>query len=191
MVDELRRLVAHHRLETEVRIAVEVDDTSTIAWRAVSLRHHRSSALVCKTSVRKGKPDVGLVGDVSQLALPQHGHRAYHYSTRLQHPEPAGGQHRVVRTAKQNTIPGDETEILDQNSRDAVRGLMQMTICPAAAGKMKHSPFTATSLDHAVQQLRRAIHHVGIRELRNSTPVAHGLVLDRGKPVETEAVKVA
>src|SRR5688572_27568812 len=35
MVDELRRLVAHHRLETEVRIAVEVDDTSTIAWRAV------------------------------------------------------------------------------------------------------------------------------------------------------------
>ena len=59
---------------------------------------------------------------------------------------------------QQDAVARYETEIIHENMCNPVRCLMQLSVCPFTTWKTEHDPVAIPRLDHAVEQLSRAIH---------------------------------
>src|SRR5687768_5970059 len=191
MIRERRPLRPHPWLETEMRITVEMDYSSSCALAAVGAKPECRFALIGKSRVGERKRDFGFVRNPLELALAKQWHRTDDDTPRLQHPEPACRHHRIVRAPQQNTVPWNETEILAQNGGDPVRLFVELPIAPLTIGMAKHDSLAAPALDHAVEQLGSAVHLVWIRELGDPGPVAHRPQLGWRSVVRAECVDVS
>src|SRR6185312_4213060 len=106
---------------------VEVDDAPAgpAGHRLLAVRGH--------PRIGQGEVDLRFGGDVGELPHAQEGHGAHGHTPGLEHGEPAGGEHRMVRPAEQHTVAGNDPEVFHQNVSDAVGGLQEVAIGPAAA----------------------------------------------------------
>ena len=74
-------------------------------------------------AIGQREADLRLVGDVGQLAHAQQRHGGDRHAAGLEHGEPAGRHHRIVRAAQQHAVARHDAEIVHQNVSDPVRGL--------------------------------------------------------------------
>jgi hypothetical protein len=171
-----------------MRITVEVKHARTCALASVSVQHEGGFALVRESRIGKSELDLGLIGEPSQLTLPEKWHRADNDSAGLEHCEPAGRKHRIVRPAQQYTIARDYTELIYENIRNSIRGLMEMPVGPFATRKPEYQPVSISGLNYAVEQFRRGIHHVWICQLRDSAPLTYWPQIGGGRVLRAKHV---
>ena len=111
-------------------------------------------------------------------------HRGHGNAAGFQHREPAGGHLRVVGSAQQHTIAGDDAEILHQYPRNPVGLRQQVGIGPAqAAGREDGHPLAPSVGDGTVQQCGGCIDPVRILQL--------GQVVDEFRPLLARRQMVA
>ena len=191
-VGELGRGAAHALIElgSDARLAraVEIADPVAAPARACApARARRASALIAQR-----ERDPRLVDDDRELARAQQRHGGDRDAARLEHGEPAGGQHRVVGRAQQHAVAGHQAEVVAQHVGDAVRLLQQLARRSSAVGRVEHAAgrraraSTARS-SSSVAQFRRAGYCSSGRSKLNSGQSSRGGRWSRAK-VSTCAV---
>ena len=107
----------------------------------------------------------GDLGDGGKLPGAQQRHGGDRHRARLEHPEPARHQPRVVRPAQQHPVARHHAEILDQDVRHPVGGLQQLAVAPPRGGGAQALPLRAVALDGAVQQLGGAVEPLRVADV--------------------------
>src|SRR5829696_6774930 len=119
VIYEISLLTPHLGLEAEMSITIEVHHVA-MPRRAISLLVHRGLELVTISRVGQRQLDIRLVEHVTKLTLAKKRHRTNDNSTSLDDTEPARSHHRIVRTAQQDSIPGNQAIIFDEDPCDPV-----------------------------------------------------------------------
>lgn len=103
--------------------------------------------------------DPGPPDDGRQFSRAQLRHRCDGDAAGLDHAEPRGGQHRVIRAVQQHPIAGHEAAVMDEQVGDPVGGIAQFAIRPrdARPGRDRHPIAPAALVDGGIQQRGGAI----------------------------------
>jgi hypothetical protein len=101
--------------------------------------------------------DAADLDDRLQLLGAQHRHRRDGDRAGLDHAEPAGREHRVVRRAQQHAVAGHHAHVFRQHLRDAVGAVLQLAPSPRDAGRADADALAAALRDRLVEQFGGAV----------------------------------
>ena len=150
---EVGRHAGHRAVERGAASAVVIDHPLQPRGAGQGLLHLRVEAQVAQRV-----PHLRPVADVLQLAGAQQRHGRHRHRPRLEHREPAGDEHRVVRPAQQDPLAGLDAELAGQQVGDAVGRLPQARIAPGLAIDDVAGTLAASALDPRIEELGGGVH---------------------------------
>jgi len=100
--------------------------------------------------ITDGERNLRFVSDGNQFSAAQQARGGDYDSSRLHYAEPARDQHRMIRTAQQDAITGDQTAVLKQKPGNAVGAFKQPPVGPGTRLVDEGDTLSLTALDSAV-----------------------------------------
>src|SRR5690606_27282030 len=116
--------------------------------------------------VAHGQVEAADLRDRAQLARTQHRHGGHHDPAGLEDGEPQGDEPGVVGASQEHPVARDQTQVVDEDVRQAVGALAELPVGPLRAVRSTHArAVTAARADDVVEQDRRGVEPVGVAHL--------------------------